>query len=113
VGLEVKHRQLARQVGVFIEHPSENLMASFNFTSAVPDEGTTFTFSSWVCIANGSGGFNNHLANPRKPDASSLTSSRGIDNLAYDLGRIKLSDLIGSYASQIKVNPRPSISPGN
>jgi hypothetical protein len=33
----VKHRQLACQVGVFIEHPSENLLASFNFTSTMLD----------------------------------------------------------------------------
>jgi hypothetical protein len=38
-------------------------MASFHFTSTVLDEGTTFIFSSWICIANGSGGFNSHLAN--------------------------------------------------
>jgi hypothetical protein len=37
---------------VFIKDPLENSMASFNFTSAVLDEGMTFTFSSWVCIAN-------------------------------------------------------------
>jgi hypothetical protein len=57
VGLAVKHRQLARQVGVFIEHPPENSMASFNFTDAVLDEGTTFIFGSWICVANGLGGF--------------------------------------------------------
>jgi hypothetical protein len=44
--MAVKHPQLARQVGVFIEHPPENLMASFNFTSAVLDEGTIFIFDS-------------------------------------------------------------------
>jgi hypothetical protein len=38
---------------VFIEHPPENWMASFNFTNAMPDEGTTFTFGFWICIANG------------------------------------------------------------
>jgi hypothetical protein len=85
-------------------------MASFNFTSAVPDEGTTFTFSSWVGTANGSGGFNSRLANPKKPKEYAQTSSRDIDNLADDLRGIKLSNLIGSYASHIKVNPRPSIS---
>jgi hypothetical protein len=53
-------------------------MASFNFTSAVLDEGTTFTFSSWVCIANSLGGFNNHLANPKKPEAYAPTSSLDI-----------------------------------
>jgi hypothetical protein len=46
VGVAVKHRQLARQVGEFIEHPPKNLMASFNFTSAVLDESTTFIFGS-------------------------------------------------------------------
>jgi hypothetical protein len=46
VGVAGKHRQLARQVGVLTEDPPENLMASFNFTSVVLDEGTTFIFSS-------------------------------------------------------------------
>jgi hypothetical protein len=46
VGVVVKYRQLARQVGLFIEHPPENSIASFNFTSAVLDEGTTYIFGS-------------------------------------------------------------------
>jgi hypothetical protein len=50
---------------MFIEHPLENSLAFFNFTSAVPNEVNMFTFGSWVCIANGLGGFNNHMANPR------------------------------------------------
>jgi hypothetical protein len=29
---------------MFIEHPSENSMASLSFTSTVLDEGTTFIF---------------------------------------------------------------------
>jgi hypothetical protein len=102
---------MARQVCVFMGHPPENSLAFFNFTSVVPDESARFTFSSWVRIANGSGGFNNHLANPKKPEASALISSRNIDNLADDLSGIKISELIGSYASHIKVNPHPSISP--
>jgi hypothetical protein len=69
VGVVVKHQQLARQVGVFIEHPLENSMASFNFTSTMLDEGTTFIFGSWIYVANSSGGFNGHLANSRKPEA--------------------------------------------
>jgi hypothetical protein len=43
---------------VFIEHPPENLMASFNFTSIVFNEGTTFTFGTWISVANNLGGFN-------------------------------------------------------
>jgi hypothetical protein len=46
VGVVVKHRQLVRQVGGFVEHPPENSMASFNFTNAMLDEGTTFIFGS-------------------------------------------------------------------
>jgi hypothetical protein len=88
-------------------------MVSLSFISVVPDEGTMFTFGSWVCITNGLGGFNNHLANPKKLEASAPTSSRNIDNLADDLGGIKLSDLIGGYASHIKANPLPSIRPNN
>jgi hypothetical protein len=44
VDVAVKHRQLVRQVEVFIKHPPENPMASLNFTSTMLDEGTTFVF---------------------------------------------------------------------
>jgi hypothetical protein len=81
VGVAVKHQQLERQVGVFIEHTPENLMVSFNFTStsAMLDEGTTFIFSSWICVANGFVGFNNHLANSNEAEASSSTPSSDLD----------------------------------
>jgi hypothetical protein len=58
--MAIKHRQLARQVRVFIEHPLENSMASFSFTSNVLGEGTTFIFGSWTCVANDLGGFISH-----------------------------------------------------
>jgi hypothetical protein len=66
---------------VFIEHPLENLMASLCFTSTVLDEGTTFIFGSWICIANSLGGFNSHLVDSRKPEASTLTRSSNLDEL--------------------------------
>jgi hypothetical protein len=75
VGLEVKHRQLACQVGVFIEHPLANSMASFNLTSVVLDKGTTLAFGFWICVANGSSGFNSHLADMREPTGGALTQS--------------------------------------
>jgi hypothetical protein len=83
---------------VFIEHPLENSMASFNFTSAVLDEGTTFIFGSWICVANGSGGFNNHQANSKEPDASSSTPSSDLDDFIDNLDDMLLLDL----AQQIK-----------
>jgi hypothetical protein len=55
-----KTRQLARQVGERIRDPLENSMAFFKFPSPVLPEGTTFVFGSWVCVANGAGGFSRH-----------------------------------------------------
>jgi hypothetical protein len=56
-----KTRQLARQVGGRIRDPLENSMAFFKFPSPVLPEGTTFVFGSWVCVANGAGGFHRHI----------------------------------------------------
>jgi hypothetical protein len=94
VGAAVKHRQLARQVGVFIEHPPENSMASFSFTSIVLNEGTSFIFGSWICIANGLGGFNSHLADSRKPKASTPTRHCDPDELIDNLDELVLPDLV-------------------
>jgi hypothetical protein len=46
-----------RQVGVRIEDPQANSMASFKFTSAMLPEGMTFIFGSWVYVADGAGDF--------------------------------------------------------
>jgi hypothetical protein len=54
-------------------------MASFNFTSAVLDEGTTFIFGSWICVANSLGGFSSNLVNSKEPEASSSTPSSDLD----------------------------------
>jgi hypothetical protein len=89
VGLAVKHRQLARQVGVFIEHPPENSMASFDFTSDVLDGGTTFVFGSWVYIANGSGGYNSRLADTKELEAPTTPSRYDANDLADCLGGIQ------------------------
>jgi hypothetical protein len=118
VGVAVKHQQLARQVGLFIEHPPENSMASFNFTSAVLDKVTTFTFGSWICITNNSGGINSYLANSREPEASSSKTCRfhggGLDDLllpdlALQIENMSIfnttstrdaPDLVGSYSNR-------------
>ena len=39
-------------------------MASPDNSDSVLAKGTTITFGSWVLVANGSGGFNAHLADP-------------------------------------------------
>jgi hypothetical protein len=93
VGVVVKHQQLARQVGEFIDYPSENSMASFNFTSAVLDEGTTFIFGSWICVANSLGGFNSQLANSKELEASSSTASSDHDEFINNLDDLLFPDL--------------------
>jgi hypothetical protein len=96
-----------------MDDPQENSMVLFNFTSTMLDDGITFTFGSWICIANGSGDFNSHLSNTRKPEVCVSTSSRDIGNFIDDLGEFQLSDLIRNYASRLKAIPRPLIEVGD
>ena len=49
-------------------------MATFAFSTMAFPQGATFVFGLWVCIANGSGGFDSHLANPIAPEAISSES---------------------------------------
>jgi hypothetical protein len=93
---------------VLIEDPPKNSMASFNFTCIVLDEGTTFTFSLWFCITNCRGGFNSHLAGTMEPTASAPASCRDIDDLADDLGKIQLSNLIRNHKDESGSNPAPT-----
>ena len=72
-------------------------MVSFEFSFLAINAGTTFVFGSWVCIANGSGGFSSHLINPastetpRREQLGEITSAeillpgiaKGIENLFF------------------------------
>ena len=53
-------------------------MATFAFSTIALPQGATFVFGSWVCIANGSGGFDSHLANPIALEAVSSKSCNGL-----------------------------------
>jgi hypothetical protein len=68
-------------------------MASFDFTRAVLDEGTTFIFGSCVCIANGSGGFHSHLADTREPETSVATQHGDLDEFIPKLDKMLLPGL--------------------
>jgi hypothetical protein len=93
---------------VFIEDPLANSTASLNFTTVALEEGTTFIFSSWVCIANGAGDFRRHLIDTGEPEASAPTSHRDIDDLIEDLDEIQLSDLIKSTSSTNNLDSSPT-----
>jgi hypothetical protein len=69
-------------------------MAYFNFTNAVLDEGTTFVFGSWVCVINGSGGFNSHLADTSESEASAATQCSDLDKFVDNLDEMLLPDLM-------------------
>jgi hypothetical protein len=56
-----------------MEDPPTKSMASFNFISTVPEEGTTFIFGSWVCIADSAGDFRWYLTDNMKPEAPVAT----------------------------------------
>jgi hypothetical protein len=83
--LEVKHRQLSRQVGVFIVHPLENSMVFFDFTNAMLDEGATFIFGSWICVAGGAGSFRWHLVDDMNLEASTASQRSSLNKFINNL----------------------------
>jgi hypothetical protein len=61
----------------------------------VLDKGTTFIFGSWICVANSLGGFNGHLADSRKPEASTPTRCSNLDKFVDSLDELLLPDHVG------------------
>ena len=54
----VKHRQLARQVGVFGDFATES---SMDLDDMIISKGSTFIFGSWICEAGDDGKLQGHL----------------------------------------------------
>jgi hypothetical protein len=89
-------------------------MATFGFTTMAFPQGATFIFGSWVCIANGLGGFDSHLTNPIEPEAISSESCDAItesddhgDMLLPDLAKEieqKLEDKLGFTRTRIDLS---------
>jgi hypothetical protein len=93
---------------VFIEHPPVNSMASFNFTNAVLNEGTTLIFGSWVCIADGAGGFCRHLIDNMKPEASIAAQRSNLDEFIDNLDEMLLPDLAREIEEESAVDATSS-----
>ena len=66
----VKHRQLVPIVGPVSDDPPTNSTASPNHDGTL-EKGTTLTFGSWSCMADGSGGFTNRLDDQRPEESDS------------------------------------------
>ena len=61
-------------------------MATFTFSTMAPPQGTTFVIGSWVCIANGSGGFDSHLTNsPTLKITTSEDSNKLAGSVDHDI----------------------------
>jgi hypothetical protein len=64
-------------------------MAIFKFPSPVLPGGTTFVFGSWVCVANGAGGFHRHTVD----DTFKLkTLAARLDDFVDNLDELPFSD---------------------
>ena len=90
-------------------------MAAFAFSTMAPPQGATFIFGSWVCIADGSGGFDSHLTNcpilkiAMSKDSNKLAESDDHDimllpNLAKEI-EAKLEDSSSSTRTQTDLKP--------
>jgi hypothetical protein len=79
-------------------------MASFDFTSVVLDEGTTFIFSSWIYVANGSSGFNSYLADSREPETSASTQHSDLDEFIDNLDEMLLPSLAKEIEEEFAID---------
>ena len=110
-----KHRQLACQVEESASS-SANSMATFAISTMAPPQGATFIFGSWVCVANGLGGFDSHLTNSpalkitTSEDSNKLVGSNDhgimlLPDLAKEIDA-KLEDNSSSTRTQINLKPK-------
>ena len=68
-----------------------------------PPQGATFVFGSWVCVANGSGGFDSHLTNSPALKIITLEDSKKLAG-SDDLGIMLLPDLAKEIEAKLKDN---------
>ena len=103
--MKVKHRQLAPTVGRISDDHQANSMGSPNHDDAL-DKGTTLTFMSWTCVADGSGCFTNHLDDHQVVESiptnqhllnNSTALEAGVENPPEDPQEGETFDLIKRY----------------
>jgi len=72
----------------------------------VLEEGPTFIFSSWICVTSGRDGFNSHLADTTKPEASaSPIFDAELNNFVNRSGEMLLPDLAGELEQKSGSTP--------
>ena len=78
-------------------------MATFAFSTMAPPQGATFIFGSWVCVTNGSGGFDSHLTNSPALKIITLEDSKKLAG-SDDLGIMLLPDLAKEIEAKLEDN---------
>jgi len=78
-------------------------MATFAFSTMMPPQGATFIFGSWVCVANGLGGFDSHLTNSPTLKSSLSEDSNKLAR-SHDRGIMLLPDLAKEIEAKLKDN---------
>jgi hypothetical protein len=96
-----------RQVGVRIEDPPANSMASFKFTNAEPLQGTTFVFGSWVCIADGTGGFHQFTIDTMKLKTPAASFHSDLDEFVDNLDDLSTHGSTKKTVEESVVNTTP------
>jgi hypothetical protein len=103
---DLKHRQLARQVGDLAEDHMANSTASIFIKPTVAfNRGDTFVLGSWVCTADGAGSFQHLLTMPPNPETGLVRLPKVVTgNLAGKFGEISLYNQhtdfeLGSYSN--------------
>ena len=84
-------------------------MATFTFDIMTIDRGTTFVFGSWVCVANGSGGLDSHLNNPRETGMIP-TGSDSLADESSNLGEMLLLDFAKEIERELDHNSSSALS---
>jgi hypothetical protein len=78
-------------------------MATFAFNTMALPQGATFVFGSWVCVANGLGGFDSHLTNSSTLKATTSESSNRFAE-SDDHGVMLLPDLVKEIEMKLEDN---------
>jgi hypothetical protein len=83
-------------------------MASFKFTSAVPLQGMTFIFGSWVCIADGAGSFRRFTIDAMKPKTLAVSFHSDLDEFVDNLDDLSTQGSAARIVEEFVFNATPS-----
>jgi hypothetical protein len=95
-----------RQVGYLVVDPLANSMALDIIKPSVTfQQGDTFVFGSWVCIADGAGSFLRYLASTSESKLkSSMLTQASMEEFIKNFGEISLSDLVKELELESEYN---------